>query len=411
MWNYIVRIYKNVLWLYVLVMIAFSWQLLMSHIPDKIYVQQGDSLNLSLSVPVTVRAQEEELQAEAVEVASISDSDAIYEDCELDCYLFGFIPIKTISVQVVEEESVYASGRVIGIYEQTDGVLVLKTATVTDVDGETVAPAENLVQSGDYIYSANDTSITSKEELVEYVGENGTTPITLGILRDGESISVTVTPVESEDGAYLMGIWVKDDMAGIGTLTYYQSDGSFGALGHGISDGETGQLLSVSVGRIYAATLIGITKGEIGTPGQLEGVITYNSGNLLGTIESNSTIGIYGTLDAEDFARFSQTDTCYEIGYKQEITVGSACILSDISGSVEAYEIEITDVNYDEDNSNKSIHFTVTDEELIDLTGGIVQGMSGSPIIQDGKLIGAVTHVMVSDPLKGYGIFIEYMLG
>ncbi|MCC8168189.1 MAG: SpoIVB peptidase, partial [Clostridiales bacterium] len=162
MWNYMVRFYKNILWLYVLLTAALACQLLTSHIPDEIYVRQGEALNLSLSVPVTVEVQEEETQPEAIETLSMDDS-AIYDNCQLNCYLFGIIPIKTISVQVVEAKSVYASGMVIGIYEQTDGVMVLKTASITGSDGKSVSPAENLVESGDYIYSANGTPVESKE--------------------------------------------------------------------------------------------------------------------------------------------------------------------------------------------------------------------------------------------------------
>ncbi len=422
MWNFFVRIYRNLLMVYVIAMAAFSYHMLMSHIPDRIYVREGESVRLTLAVPVQVyeksdaatqslfdlvRAQTGSLLQETADFGS---ADTVYEDCELTCYLFGVIPVKDIEVQVVEKQEVYASGRVIGIYEQTDGVLVLKTTEVENADGETCAPAETIVKSGDYICSVNDVQIATKEELVEAVQENKTKPLTLGLLRGGEAISVTIRPVETADQQYLLGIWVKDDIAGIGTLTWYDADGSFGALGHGIGDGETGELLSVSAGRIYTATLIGITKGQKGTPGQLEGVITYSAQNLLGTIASNSNIGIYGTLDAEDTERFAYADTLYPVAYKQEIRSGIGYLLSDISGSVEAYEIEITDVDYSDESSNKSIHFEVTDERLLELTGGIVQGMSGSPILQGGSIIGAVTHVMVSDPARGYGIFIESML-
>lgn len=422
MWNFFVRIYKNLLMLYVIAIAAFSYHMLMSHIPDQIYVREGESISLVLTVPVQLYeksdAGEQSLfdlimaqsRSQVQETGVFGGDDAVYEDCELTCYLFGVIPVKDIEVQVVEEKEVYASGRVIGIYEQTDGVLVLKTAAVEDAHGVSSTPAENIVKSGDYICSVNEVQISTKEELVEAVQENGAEPITLGLLRSGEQISVSILPVETADQQYLLGIWVKDDIAGIGTLTWYDEDGSFGALGHGIGDGETGELLSVSAGRIYTASLIGITKGEKGSPGQLEGVITYSAQNLLGTIASNSNIGIYGTLDKEDVTWFSSMDTSYPVAYKQEISTGTGYLLSDISGSVEAYEIRITDADYSDENSNKSIRFEVTDEQLLALTGGIVQGMSGSPILQDGRIIGAVTHVMVSDPTKGYGIFIESML-
>lgn len=422
MWRFFVRVYKNILWVYVCVMICFSYHLFMTHIPDQIYVRKGEAVQLSTVLPVELHLKNSQDQETMLQMYTDSsgalvqqegifqDEMAVYEDCQLTCSLFGLIPVKEISVSVVEETSLYASGRVIGIYEQTYGVLVMKTAVVRNNQGMTATPAENKVMSGDYIISVDQNPISTKEELVNYVQENGNETINLGILRKGKEIEVAVTPVETEEHQYLLGIWVKDDMAGIGTLTYYQQNGSFGALGHGIGDGETGELLTVSDGKIYTASLIGITKGKKGTPGELEGMISYTSNCCLGTIENNSSIGIYGYLDEEDLDKYSQSDSYYPVAYKQEIKNGKAYILSDISGKVQTYEIDITDVEYEDESSNKSIHFEVTDPDLIELTGGIVQGMSGSPIIQDDRMIGAVTHVMVNDPTKGYGIFIENML-
>jgi stage IV sporulation protein B len=332
------------------------------------------------------------------------------ENYLVTCNLFGFIPIKEIEVSIVPEQSVYASGHIIGIYGQTSGVLVLGTSSVEGADGLMHEPAENRLSSGDYILAVNDSVISTKEELVEKINEYGADSLSLTVNRKGEYIRVLVDAILTKSGAYMLGIWVKDDMAGIGTLTYYSADGQFGALGHGIGDGETGQLLSISQGSIFRTKLLGVTKGVKGTPGELEGLIYYGASNRLGSIEGNDSLGIYGTLEEEDFLSYCTSDTCYPIGYKQEIEKGTAYLLSDVNGEVESYEIEITDVDYQAKDSNKGIRFTVTDEKLLQLTGGIVQGMSGSPIIQNGKLIGAVTHVLVNDPARGYGIFIENML-
>jgi stage IV sporulation protein B len=326
------------------------------------------------------------------------------------CRFLGIFPIKEVEVSVISPQSVYASGRVIGIYEQTSGVLVLKTDSVSDASGVVVSPSENRVLSGDYICGVNGAAVTTKEELIDAVQENGENRLTLTLVRKGGQIDVAVDPVCSADGQYMLGIWVKDDMAGIGTMTYYTLSGSFGALGHGIGDGETGNLLAVSSGSIFNMRLMGIEKGQTGTPGELKGIIYYGSDNYLGSVDENDEMGIYGTLGEACLQEYRLEDDCFEIGYMQEIETGSAYILSDISGAVKSYEIVIDSVNYQAADTNMGILFHVTDSDLLDLTGGIVQGMSGSPIIQNGKLIGAVTHVLVNDPAKGYGIFIETML-
>jgi stage IV sporulation protein B len=377
----------------------------MKSIPDHIYVQEEEDLS-DRYLGVFKLSDPDDWQ-ETFYDSSLEGCDGTYL---VTCSLFGFLPVKEIEVSVIPEQTVYASGRVIGIYGQTNGVLVLDTSSVEGADGLMHEPAENKLFSGDYILAVNDCVISTKEELVEKINEYGSEPIALTVSRKGEYIRVQVDAVAAKSGAYMLGIWVKDDMAGIGTMTYYSSDGQFGALGHGIGDGETGQLLSIAQGSIYRTKLLGVTRGVRGTPGELEGMIYYGSSNRIGSIEGNDSLGIYGTLEEDDFLSYCTSDSCYRIAYKQEIEKGTAYILSDVNGEVESYEITITDVDYQAKDSNKGISFTVTDESLLALTGGIVQGMSGSPIIQNGKLIGAVTHVLVSDPTKGYGIFIETML-
>jgi stage IV sporulation protein B len=331
----------------------------------------------------------------------------------LTCYLLGVIPIREVALTVVEGESLYASGHVVGIYGKAAGVLVVGTSAVEAADGSYVTPAENLVFAGDYITAVNGTAVTAKEELVETVTAYGADPLTLTLWRQEEQIKVKVTaapaPADSEND-YVLGIWVKDDMAGIGTLTYYNAAGDYGALGHGISDGQTGELLKISSGRLYFADIIGIKRGKYGDPGELEGVIYYAKGNLLGSITGNTEEGIFGTLASGWCEAESLVDDSYPVGYKQEVTPGAAVLLSDVSGETCCYHIVIDSLDYSGSAGNKGIRFHVDDENLLALTGGIVQGLSGSPIIQNGKLVGAVTHVLVNDPTRGYGIFIETML-
>lgn len=342
----------------------------------------------------------------------------------------------------ISVEGVYACGRLTGIYEQTEGVLVVNTTEVTDEDGKKVNPADKKVQCGDYILSVNGRTVADKEELSEAVNdimkeydESGTVEsqkeiidenktnnseikseinkrtVRIKFLRGGEKMSAHITPVRMDDGRYYMGIWVKDDLAGIGTITYYTKDGRFGALGHGIGDGtQSGNLLYANSGDLYSMKLTKIKKGKAGAPGEIGGVVYFGKKSHIGTLDCNSNLGIYGQLDSDELSEYAAEDTYYPVAGKDEIHTGSAQMISEISGKLEKYNLEITNIDKKATDTNKGMELKVTDDRLIELSGGIVQGTSGSPIIQDGKIIGAVTHVFVDDPTGGYGICIDEML-
>ena len=342
----------------------------------------------------------------------------------------------------ISVEGVYACGRLTGIYEQTEGVLVVNTTEVTDEDGKKVNPADKKVQCGDYILSVNGRTVADKEELSEAVNdimkeydESGTVEsqkeiidenktnnseikseinkrrVKIKFLRGGEEMSADITPVRMDDGRYYMGIWVKDDLAGIGTITYYTKDGRFGALGHGIGDGtQSGNLLYANSGDLYSMKLTKIKKGKAGAPGEIGGVVYFGKKSHIGTLDCNSNLGIYGQLDSDELSEYAAEDTYYPVAGKDEIHTGSAQMISEISGKLEKYNLEITNIDKKAKDTNKGMELKVTDDRLIELSGGIVQGTSGSPIIQDGKIIGAVTHVFVDDPTGGYGICIDEML-
>lgn len=342
----------------------------------------------------------------------------------------------------ISVEGVYACGRLTGIYEQTEGVLVVNTTEVTDEDGKKVNPADKKVQCGDYILSVNGRTVADKEELSEAVNdimkeydESGTVEsqkeiidenktnnseikseinkrtVRIKFLRGGEKMSADITPVRMDDGRYYMGIWVKDDLAGIGTITYYTKDGRFGALGHGIGDGtQSGNLLYANSGDLYSMKLTKIKKGKAGVPGEIGGVVYFGKKSHIGTLDCNSNLGIYGQLDSDELSEYAAEDTYYPVAGKDEIHTGSAQMISEISGKLEKYNLEITNIDKKTTDTNKGMELKVTDDRLIELSGGIVQGTSGSPIIQDGKIIGAVTHVFVDDPTGGYGICIDEML-
>ena len=389
-----------ILMLLVLDLVLMSWlgyRLLDRKIPDQILVEHENSQEVT----------------KLLERPFVTFDDAITvsgkDSYTLHCRLLGVIPFKAVKVKNTAAKEVYVSGEAVGIYMQTEGVLIIDTDEIRSEDGETEEPARNIVKPGDYIVAFNQNKIRCKQDLLDDLADLEEDVVTLKVRRGKETIPLSVTPVKDEEGKYKLGIWVRDDTQGIGTLTYVDENGRFGALGHGISDIDTGELLSIADGNLYGAQILGIRKGEKGNPGELSGLIRYESGNLLGNISENRKNGIFGTLDPEQLKKLALQKI--SIGYKQDLKTGPASILSCTDGEVKEYAAEITRIDMNHEDTNKSFVLQITDKELLEKTGGIVQGMSGSPVIQNGKLFGAVTHVFVQDSTGGYGIFIENMTG
>lgn len=370
-----------------------TWTLLREQIPEQIQVSQQGEIPTLFHEVLDQFLIEESIQEGTGKVA--------YS-------LFGKIPLKTVSVNVVPRKSVYIGGEPIGIYLETDGVLVIETGKIIGMDGKKHCPAESIVKSGDYIQTVNGKAVATKEELIDCIGKCSGTDLTLEVLRDGKEINLQLHPVQDENGSYKAGIWVRNDTQGIGTLTYIEQNGSFGALGHGISDIDTGELLNIEKGELYDAEVVSVIKGLQGSPGELSGMIRYSDGYKIGRIIRNAENGVYGTMAA--LPAMTEGKKLYETAHKQEVTEGSATIMCTVDGNCREYDVEIKEIRLNGKDVNKGMVVEVTDQELLEMTGGIVQGMSGSPIIQDGKLVGAVTHVLVNDPTRGYGIFIENML-
>lgn len=304
--------------------------------------------------------------------------------------------------------AVIPGGMPVGIYMETDGILVLNTETIQGMDGRKYEPAQGIVQSGDYITAINQETVDGKRELLEAVEELRDPWVTLSLRRGEETMEVRLKSVETAPEQFRLGIWVRDNVQGLGTITYLTEENRFGALGHGIHDTDTNTLMNISDGILYRTRIQDIIKGISGNPGTMEGVIVYNRYNQLGIIEKNTETGIYGTLEKKD-ALFMNSETV-ETAAKDEIETGPAVIRSCIDDEVKEYEIEVLEVDLHSKEAKKGIVIQITDPKLLEKTGGIIQGMSGSPILQNGKLIGAVTHVFVNDPMKGYGIFIENMI-
>lgn len=291
-----------------------------------------------------------------------------------------------------EPKKLIVSGDVFGIKVDQ------KYATIVD------APGVPSLKCGDSIISVNHKEVTSAKEVKDAINSSGGASVTLGIKRGNETLKLELVP-KLENNEYRLGITLKDTAAGIGTITYIDPEtGCFGGLGHGICDAESGAVIEIKSGSATEVLLGGIHKGEIGNPGELSGIMTEK---LLGKIDKNTEVGVFGRLGSTDSLGNIST---YEVASKDEVKAGEATIISTLKNGKKAeYKIEIYDIDKNS-NGSKSFKIKVKDPALIAITGGIVRGMSGSPIIQNGKLIGAVTHVLVADPTLGYGIFIENML-
>jgi len=385
--------------------IGYIWYFYDSKIPDSMSISSQEDEPFAMNMPYLTSMESD---AAEVSVSANRIQSEVLGTYEIEVKLLGIVPLKTVEVNVVERDVVYLGGEPIGLYLQTDGVMIIDTGEVTDANGQITDPASELVRAGDYIVKINNVPVSSKDQLVFLVQKYGSEPIQMQTRRGSKLIDLQITPSRQSDGTYKLGIWVRDDTQGIGTLTYTRQDGTFGALGHGISDVDTSKLLTCNGGTLYKADIWGIVKGEEGEPGGLCGMIHYEEANELGSILKNSDCGIYGTCN--ELMRSEYQSQTIEVGYKQEIVTGAAQIYTNVDGEAQYYDINILEISYNENWGNKGLIIEVTDPELLKLTGGIIQGMSGSPIIQNGKLVGAVTHVFVDDPTRGYGIFIEEML-
>ncbi len=301
------------------------------------------------------------------------------------------------------EVLVYLGGFPIGIKLYCDGVVVVDTQNV-ETSGAVLNPAQKAgILKGDIIKSIDGVKVTTNSEVSRIIEESNGRELKMQILRNGEIKNVVFSSVYSTvSGGYKAGLWIRDSSAGIGTVTFYTQEGEFASLGHAVCDVDTGEILPISTGETTDAKITGCYKGKSGSAGELCGVLESKS---TGEIMVNENIGIYGIFNEVD-----TTKTLYPLSRKNEVKMGAAQIVTTVeNGKQEAFNIEIERIDYIS-GENKNLVIKVTDENLIAKTGGIIQGMSGSPIIQNGKLVGAVTHVFLNDPTGGYGIFAQTML-
>ncbi len=398
-------------------LVGYGYYRVDSSIPSVLHVRAGSEEALELGIPakgeiLSVSEQgTSNIPKGAVSVdlsRPVTMKTGSADSIQMQVKLFGILPLKQVGIRVIEDQELIPVGVPIGIYVKTEGVLVVGTGEFRSVNGEKVSPADHILKSGDYVLKLNGREVTDKDDLISRIENGNGEEQILTIRRGEECFEVKVHPSQDQSGKYKIGVWVRDNAQGVGTMTYIDSQGNFGALGHGINDVDTSNLMEMNDGTLYQTEIISIQKGSAGHPGEMTGMIVYSDDRILGDITSNSFRGIFGKCNNKALAL--GTEEAVPIGLKQEIQKGAAKILCTVDGTTRYYDIEITDIHLDHDNVNRGIELKVTDPELIALTGGIIQGMSGAPIIQNGKFVGAVTHVLVQDSTRGYGIFIENML-
>lgn len=281
---------------------------------------------------------------------------------------------------------------------------------IQGMDNRKYKPYENSgIKEGDRITQIGETQILSTEDLIEIVNKSNGNSINIKYMHDEEAKECSITPTKTGNNEYKLGLWVRDSAAGVGTVTFYEPNTkTFGALGHGITDIDTNELINIASGEFITTRILNITKGEVGKPGKIQGTIE-NQKNI-GKIVKNTKFGIYGTVDNISSLNINVSKEM-DVALREEIQLGKAIILCNLDGqNVQEYEIEIEKIFKENNYDNKSMLIKITDEKLLDKTGGIIQGMSGSPIIQNGKFVGAVTHVLVNNPTKGYAVFGDMML-
>lgn len=331
---------------------------------------------------------------------------------KVDVKLFNVITINSFYVNT-NSQKIYAGGNAIGITLNTKGVILMGSNSIITKNGLVDTLKGSSLQVGDTILKINDEVIYNIDNITEIINrkENENKRAKITYIRKNKEYETYIMPaLDIESGEYKLGIWVKNDASGIGTLTYVLEDGKFGALGHSINVSGTKDAYDIMGGKLYQSSIIGINKGKKGRAGELKGLFLQGK-NVQGNIEKNISTGIYGNMDTNSKLYKDATKREYELGGRLTARPGKAKILSCINGNeVKEYDIEIIKTNYQNSSKEKSMVIKVTDKELLEKTGGIVQGMSGSPIIQKGKIIGAVTHVFINDSTKGFGLYLDWMI-
>lgn len=379
-------------------LLIYIYTLVINYIPDKITLFEGEELSLKTFVGIGLERQDESLT-----VSSATNSRSIGKE-KVAVNLFDKLLIKNIDVSVIPKTKIIPVGSIAGLKLYTNGVLVVG---MSEIEGE--KPYEHTgIEEGDTILKINNDMVNSTDDLIQKVNMSKGNEIKVQYIHDNQSKECSIKPVAVKN-EYKIGLWVRDSAAGVGTVTFYEpATQKFGALGHGITDIDTGELIDIASGEFVSANILNIKKGENGNPGKIQGTIEEQ--DTIGNIDKNTQFGIYGKMKNISNLNIDKSKEM-EVALRDEIKLGKATILCSLDNrKVEEYEIEIKKIYKENNYNNKSMEIKITDEKLIEKTGGIIQGMSGSPIIQNGKFIGAVTHVLVNSSTEGYAIFGDLMI-
>ncbi len=388
--------------------IIYVYILAIDRIPNSLVLFEGEQFSIKIPIGISIKLKD----SDTIETSS-TDATQISKNVGkklLSVSLFDSIALKNVDVDVLPKTTVIPVGNIAGVKLYTSGVLVVGMSEINGQDNKKYKPYENTgIEEGDTIIQINQNEITSTDELIETVNMSKGEDITLKYIHGEETKTCSITPVKTSNNEYKLGLWVRDSAAGVGTVTFYEpSTRTFAALGHGITDIDTNELINISSGEFVTTRILNITKGESGNPGKIQGTVEKQEN--IGTISKNTKFGIYGIVDNLSTLKI-QASKEMQVASRDEIQEGEATILCSLDGEqAKEYKIEITKIYKDNNYDNKSMKIKVIDKTLIDKTGGIIQGMSGSPIIQNGKFIGAITHVLVNNPEEGYAVFGDIML-
>ncbi len=392
------------------VLIIYVYFLSIDNIPKNIILFDGENLNVRTLIGVTCERVDSFEDDTSIQVSSNINKNTVGKKSTLFFKLFDMITLKEVDLDVISNVRVIPVGNTVGLKLYTKGVLVVGMNEVENSQMEVIKPYEGTgIVEGDMIISVNNTAVSSTDDLLEEVSKSNGDKLQVEYVRNGNVYETNIKPEKIEENKYKLGLWVRDSAAGVGTLTYYEpSTKRFAALGHGIMDIDTGELLKIADGEIVTANIVSIIKGEKKKPGEIRGSIANQ--RTVGKISKNTEIGIYGVITNTSGLNIDFSKEM-EVAKRTEIKLGPAKILCTLENDrKEEYDIEIQKIDVNNNLNNKSMVIKVTDTALLEKTNGIIQGMSGSPIIQNGKLIGAVTQVFVSSPDMGYGIFADLMI-
>lgn len=397
------KLFKKII-IITFLLIIYAYVCNISLLPSNYIIMQGENLRLYTLLGIKLI---EESSYQTLQTSSTLEQEKINKIGKVSfrLNLFNLIPLKNIDVNVIPKTTVVPMGNAIGMKLYTAGVLVVG---MSEIEGK--KPYENSgIKEGDRIIQINQNQIDNTDDLMKAVNKSDGNNISIKYVRDEKTIITSIKPLKNSSNEYKIGLWVRDAAAGVGTLTFYEpSSGMFATLGHGIMDIDTAELIKIANGELVTTNILSINKGTKGNPGEIRG--TIEAGHTIGSISKNTKFGVFGTINKTPYLNTSNTNEV-QVALREEIKTGKAQIICELeNGKKEYYDIEIQRIFISNNKDNKSMLIKVTDKKLLEKTGGIIQGMSGAPIIQNGKFVGAVTHVLVNDPTIGYGVFADIML-